>query len=179
MLQVVITGFLLFILPSLVLGQPHVHHYSRVDTYPVGGSLRIEKDHPLILIGSFETNMPSLIMDPENLKILKTYQEPAEIQFFGNKGLNGVIVAELITKIPLLKLEEVLDYYDVPPENRHLPIMIDRNLVDPKLFLADIKKIKKIEVFEVTQQDVLFSLVYNHWAKVVGQKFLNVVTVED
>lgn len=179
MLKLVITVFLLFLLPDWLYAQPNAHKYSRVDTYPIGGSLRIDHDHPLLLIGSLETKMPSLIMDPENLKIIKTYQEPDEIKFFGNKGLNGVVVAELVTKIPLLQLEEVLDFFNVPENNRHLPVMIDRNLVDPKFFLADINKIKKIEVFEVTQQDVLSSLVYNHWVKVVGQKFLNIITVED
>jgi hypothetical protein len=152
---------------------------SRVDTYPIGGSLRIDREHPLIIIGSLETNLPSLIMDPENIQIVKTYQEPAEIKYFGDKGVNGVLVGELKTKIPLLKLDEVLDYFEVPPANRHLPIMVDRNLVDPELLLADVHRIKKIEVFEVTQQDVLSSLVYNHWIEVVGEKYLNIITAED
>ncbi|RDC63459.1 hypothetical protein [Adhaeribacter pallidiroseus] len=153
--------------------------FSRVDTYPIGGSLRISRDHPLIIIGSLETNLPSLILDPENLQIVKTYQEPAEIKYFGDKGVNGVLVGELKTKIPLLKLDEVLDYFEIPAANRHLPVMVDRNLVDPNLFLADVHRIKKIEVFEVTQQDVLSSLIYNHWVEVVGEKYLNIITMED
>jgi hypothetical protein len=153
--------------------------FSRVDTYPIGGSLRIDREHPLIIIGSLETNLPSLIINPENLQIIKTYLEPAEIKYFGDKGVNGVLVAELITKVPLLRIDEVLDYFDVPAANRHLPIMVDRNLVDPKLFLADVHRIKKIEVFEVTRQDVLSNLVYNHWMEVVGEKYLNIITTED
>jgi hypothetical protein len=179
MRPLVVIGMMLLIWHNYAYAQPYMRPYSRVDTYPLGGSLRIEKDQPLLIIGSLETNMASLLMDPENLIIVETYQEPEEIKYFGSKGVNGVIVAELKTKIPLLKLDEVMEYFKVLPANRHLPIMIDRNLVDPTLLLADIRQIQKIEVFEVTHQDVLSSLVYNHWMKVVGEKYLNIITVKD
>ncbi|MDQ4139531.1 MAG: hypothetical protein M3142_03310, partial [Bacteroidota bacterium] len=58
----------------------------------------------------------------------------------------------------------------------YLKVLVDKNLVEPELFLADIKKIKKIEVLEVTEQEVLSNLVYNHWAKVKGEKYLNIIT---
>ncbi|PSR54207.1 hypothetical protein AHMF7605_12080 [Adhaeribacter arboris] len=153
--------------------------YPRVDTYPIGGSLKIENDYPLILIGTLETNAPSLIMDSKNLLIVRRFQDPSEIKFFGDKGVNGVLVAELKEKVPLLRLEEVLDYFEVPQNVRYLKVLVDKNLINPELFLADVKKIKKIEVLEVTEQEVLLNLFYNHWAKVKGEKYLNIITAEE
>ncbi|QMU29180.1 hypothetical protein [Adhaeribacter radiodurans] len=179
MKNILILILLIFINNSYSYGQIEGRTYPRVDTYPVGGSLKIERDHPLILIGTLETNAPSLILNPENLLIVKTYQEPNDLKFFGDKGVNGVLIGELKEKTPLLRLDEVLDYFEVPVTDRYLKVLVDKNLVDPALFLADVKRIKKIEVLEVTEQEVLLNLVYNHWAKVKGEKYLNIITQEE
>jgi hypothetical protein len=114
-----------------------------------------------------------LIIDPNNLKIVKTYTDPQELKAFGEKGKNGVILAELIHKTPLLKLEEVLAYFKVPAENRTLKVLVDNTLVNPSLFLADVEAIKEIEV---TEQDLTAPVRYS-WNK--DEKFLNIVTAKN
>ena len=155
-------------------GQLKLGPFPNADTYPVSGTLLKDKDYPLIIIGTFETNTPSLIMNADNLSIIKYYKDPEDLKFFGEKGSSGVLVAELINNIPLFRLEEVIDYFKVAPANRHLPVLVNKNAVNPDLFLADIKLIKKVEVLEVTQEDVLLSLYYNNLVK--GERYLNIVT---
>lgn len=150
---------------------------TNTDLFPRGGTLTHEQDLPLIIIGTLETNASSLVMDQDNLRIVKIYDEPKELKFFGEKGNSGIMVAELKTRIPLLRLDEVLDHYNVPDNNRHLPVLVDKRSINPALFLADVKKIQKLEVFEVTEEDVVLSLVYNRWTK--GDKYLNIVTKQE
>jgi hypothetical protein len=140
---------------------------------PVQKTVLVKLKLPLIIIGHLETNSNSLIIDPNNLKIVKTYTDPQELKAFGEKGKNGVILAELIHKTPLLKLEEVLAYFKVPAENRTLKVLVDNTLVNPSLFLADVEAIKEIEV---TEQDLTAPVRYS-WNK--DEKFLNIVTAKN
>ncbi|WP_146896465.1 hypothetical protein [Adhaeribacter aerolatus] len=116
-----------------------------------------------------------MILDLNNLKILETYTDSTQLEQFGEKGRAGVIIAELKTKTPLLRLEEVLGYFQVPASRHHLKVLIDKKFINRELFLADVKQIEKIEYLEVTQQDILLSPFYkNEW--VLGEKYLNIVT---
>lgn len=135
----------------------------------------VEINQPLLFIGNLETKYGSLFIDEDNLRILETYTDSTRLQHFGEKGKDGVIIAELKNKIPLFRLPEVLDYFQVPTANRHLKVLVDKKFIHADLFLADIKQISKIETLEVTHQDILLSPVYNHkW--VLGEKYLNIVT---
>ena len=133
----------------------------------------VKLKQPLIVIGHLKTNYHSLLMDPDNLKIIKTYADSLELAAFGEEGKDGVILAELKIKTPLLKLDEVLDYYKVSPDNRTLKVLVDNRPVNSELFLADVKKIKRIEV---TKQDAASPIRYS-WNK--DEEFLNIVTIRE
>lgn len=133
----------------------------------------VKLKQPLIEIGHLNTNYNSLIMDPDNLRIIKTYSDSWELLAFNENGKDGVILAELKTKTPLLKLDEVLDYYKVAPDKRNLKVLVDNRPVNPALFLADVNKIKRIEV---TKQDAASPVRYS-WDK--DEEFLNIVTIGD
>ena len=136
----------------------------------------VEINQPLLYIGNLETQYGSLFIDEDNLKIIETYTDSVQLQHFGEKGEDGVIIAELKNKVPLFRLEEVLDHFKVPTANRHLKVLVDKRFINADLFLADIKQFSKIEMLEVTQQDILLSPVYNSkW--VLGEKYLNLVTI--
>ena len=75
---------------------------------------------PLLFIGNLETKYGSLFIDEDNLRILETYTDSTQLQHFGEKGKDGVVIAELKNKVPLFRLEEVLDHYHVPAANRHV-----------------------------------------------------------
>ena len=133
----------------------------------------VKLKQPLIVIGHLKTNYNSLIMDPDNLRIIKTYSDSLELLSFKDNGKDGVILAELKIKTPLLKLDEVLDYYKVSADKRTLKVLVDNRPVNPGLFLADVKKIKRIEV---TKQDAASPVRYS-WDK--DEEFLNIVTIGD
>jgi len=138
-------------------------------------SVSIRIDQPLIFIDVFETNYSSLILAEDNLEILEVYTDSMRLGHFGEKGKNGVIIAALKTPVPLLRLEEVLDYYKIAASDRHLKVAIDKKFINPDLFLADLNQIKEVELLQVTQQDILLSPIYHHeW--VLGDKYLNIIT---
>ncbi|KAA5549048.1 hypothetical protein F0145_00130 [Adhaeribacter rhizoryzae] len=128
---------------------------------------------PLIIIGSLETNHHSLILDRSNLKIIKTYTDSLELVPFGEKGQGGIILAQLQTNIPLLRLDEVLDYYKIPASDRTLKVMVDNNLVNPDLFLADVSRIIKIEK---TKQAITSPFLYSLNK---DEEYLNIITQKD
>jgi hypothetical protein len=137
----------------------------------------VEINQPLLFIGNLETKYGSLFIDEDNLRILETYTDSTQLVHFGEKGKDGVIVAELKNKVPLFRLGEVLDHFHVPTANRHLKVLVDKKFINAELFLADIKLFSRIELLEVTQQDILLSPVYNsHW--VLGEKYLNIVIID-
>jgi len=148
---------------------------SRSDILRTRESISIKVDQPLIFIGTLETNYSSLLIAEDNLKILEVYTDSTRLGHFGKKGKDGVIIAALKTPTPLLRLEEVLDYFKVAASDRHLKVTIDKKFIDTNLFLADINQIKGIELLQVTQQDILLSPMYhNDW--VLGDKYLNIIT---
>ena len=128
---------------------------------------------PLIIIGALETNYNNLVIDPDNLKIIKTYKASPELVAFGEKGKDGVILAELKNKTPLLRLEDILDYFKVPAKDRTLKILVNEALVNPDLFLADVKRIEKIERIK---QDVTSIMRYSFNK---DEEYLNIVTVKE
>ena len=148
---------------------------SKSDILRTRESISVNIDEPLIFIDALETNYSSLIIAEDNLKILEVYTDSARLGYFGEKGKNGVMIAALENPTPLLRLEEVLDYYKVAASDRHLKVAIDQKFINPGLFLADINLIKNIEILQVTQQDILLSPRYHHgW--VLGDKYLNIIT---
>jgi hypothetical protein len=163
-------AFLLFLLLSLAgrfsFGQA-------LPGKPVPVTKIVKVKQPLIIIGTLETNALSLVVAPENLQILKTYQDSLDLRVFGEKGEGGVVIAALKDKAPLFRLPEVLDHFKVPAASRHLKIMVDQVLVSPELFLADVKRIARIEK---VRQDLSAPLRYSFREE---EEFLNVVTVKD
>ncbi len=137
------------------------------------GIIKIKIKQPLILLGSLETNENSLILDLENLQIIKTYQDSLELVRFGEKGKDGVVIAALKNKTALQRLPAVLDYFKVPAKDRTLKVLVDNALINPDLFLADVKRIKRIDGISPYET----SLVRDNFNK--EEEYLNIVTVKD
>ncbi len=145
---------------------------------PVSGKLFITKtEQPLLFIGNLETKQSSLILDQENLKILEIYPDSVSVKHFGEKGRDGVIVAELKNKIPLFRLEETLDYFKIPASQRTYKVLVNKRFINPDFFLADVKKIIRLETYVATQADIQLSPFYHHgWE--LGETYLNIITKE-
>ncbi|MDB5263737.1 MAG: hypothetical protein JWQ14_3020 [Adhaeribacter sp.] len=131
----------------------------------------VEIKQPLLIIGTLETDYNSLVIDTENLKIIKTYKDSLELIPFGEKGRNGIVLATLKTKTPLLRLEEVLDYYKIPAQDRNLKVLVNKRMINPALFLADVKRIERIER---TKQDINSTIRYSFNNT---EEYLNIVTL--
>ncbi len=127
---------------------------------------------PLLLLENQETSFNSLIVDQEDILVKKTYTDSLLLVSLGEKAKHGVVVAELKSKRPLFRLEHVLDYYKVSAEKRQLRVLVNNKLVDPKLLLADITRIAKVEV---VIQDKHSPIRYS-WNE--NEEFLNIVTVK-
>lgn len=130
----------------------------------------VKMKQPLIILGSLETNYNNLVIDPANLKIIKTYEDSLELVAFGEKGKDGVVLAQLKNETPLLRLEDALDYYQVPAKDRTLKVLVNKALVNPDLFLAAVKRIERIK------QDVTSIMRYSFNK---DEEYLNIVTVKE
>lgn len=128
---------------------------------------------PLLIISTLETNYYSLIIDRRNLQVIKAYSDSLELVPFGEKGQGGIILARLKNNVPLLRLEDVLDYYKIPAADRTLKVMVNNSLVNPNLFLADVSRIIKIEK---AKQDITSPMLYSLNK---DEEYLNIITVKD
>ncbi|WP_153042641.1 hypothetical protein [Rufibacter ruber] len=127
---------------------------------------------PLLLIGAQETVLSALIVHPKDLAIKEIYRNSTLLASVEGQGKNGILVGELKSKRPLFRLEHVLEYFQVPHEKRSLRVLVNKQPVDPTLFLADVQQIEKIEV---TRQE-LTNPVRLSWNE--NEEYLNIVTAQ-
>lgn len=125
---------------------------------------------PLVIIDSMATEYSSLVIHPKNLKIVKTYEDSLELVPFGEKGEGGVVIAESVNKTTLWRLPAVLEYFKIPAQKQPLKVLVNKALINPNLFLADIERIERIEV---VKQDA-FALFLYSFNK--NEEYLNIVT---
>ncbi|ALI99211.1 hypothetical protein DC20_09765 [Rufibacter tibetensis] len=129
-------------------------------------------EEPLLLLGSQETDYSSLLVNPKEIAIIKIYKDSAILAPLGHKAKNGVIAIELKNKKTLLKLTDVLDYFQVPEPHRQLRVLVNKHPVNSERFLADIKRIEKVEVIGQDKENP-FGLSWD-----ANEQFLNIVTVQ-
>ncbi|KAA6431071.1 hypothetical protein ACD591_13820 [Rufibacter glacialis] len=134
------------------------------------GVVKIASSAPLLLLGSFETDYSSLLVDPKEIIPTQIYRDSAILAPLGPKAKNGVIAIELKNKKTLLKLADVLDHFEVPADQRQLRVLVNKQLVNADRFLADLQWIMKIEV--ITQDKTVPSRL--SWDE--NEQFLNIVT---
>ncbi|WP_181306684.1 hypothetical protein [Rufibacter sp. XAAS-G3-1] len=127
---------------------------------------------PLLLLGSQKTDFASMVVDPKEIKVVKAYKDSAILANMGYEARHGVLLIELKSKKPLLNLEHVLDYFEVPPTQRQLRVLLNRQPVNESRFLADVKRIVKIEVITLDK----ISPYRISWDE--NEQFLNIVTVQ-
>jgi hypothetical protein len=132
----------------------------------------IRVEGPLLLLGSQKTDYASLVVDPKEITVLETYKDSTILATMGNEAKNGISVIELKNPKTLLNLEQVLDYFDVPPAQRQLRILLNKKPINESRFLADLKRIERIEVITLDK----LSPYRISWDE--NEQFLNIVTVK-
>ncbi len=135
------------------------------------GLATVSNTGPLLLLGAHETDYASLVVDPKEIKVVQAYRDSAILAPLGAKARYGVWAIELKNRKTLLKLNDVLDYFKVPSDHRQLRVLLNKQPVDQNRFLADIKRIEKVEV--ITQDKT--SPIRLSWDE--NEQFLNIVTV--
>ncbi|WP_205503545.1 hypothetical protein [Rufibacter psychrotolerans] len=127
---------------------------------------------PLLLLGAQETDYASLVVDPKEIKVVQAYRDSAILAPLGAKARHGVLVIALKSPKTLLKLDDVLDYFQVPADQRHLRVLLNKRPVNRTRFLADVARIQKVEVIQLEKTSpVRFS-----WNE--NEQFLNLVTAD-
>ncbi|AKQ47252.1 hypothetical protein TH63_18990 [Rufibacter radiotolerans] len=126
--------------------------------------------NPLLILGAQETDYASLVVDPKDITVVKAYQDSAILAAMGPKARYGVLVIELKNKKPLLKLEDVFDYFEVPAAHRHLQVLVNQRPITHSRFLAHLHKIEKVEVIQIDKAHPIRI----SWDE--NAQFLNIVT---
>lgn len=125
---------------------------------------------PLLLVNEQETSYNALVLDEAKLEIDTVLKNIVATEKYGDKARDGVILARTKDNVQLVRLEQILNHFQVPSLSRDLQVLINGKLVKPELILADISNIEKIEV---TTLDVTSPYRYS-WDE--NEKYLNIVT---
>lgn len=106
---------------------------------------------PLFIVDSVVTDMESFLVSPDNIKSIDVLKDSALAATYGEKARNGVIIIRTKNNTGIFRLQELLNEYQVPEQDRGLPVCIDNILVkDTSRIIADKKDIIRIEVTEGT-----------------------------
>ncbi|MGV3541516.1 MAG: hypothetical protein ACO1OQ_16990 [Rufibacter sp.] len=135
-------------------------------------SFQAPTSEPILVIGSQETSLGSLVVHPQDLAIKEMYRDSVLLSALPGRGKNGIIVGELKSKRPLFRLDHVLELFNVPEEKRSLKVLVNQQPVNPALFLADVQQIEKVEV---TKQDPTKPMRLSFDEQ---EEFLNIVTAK-
>ena len=126
---------------------------------------------PLVVIGSQQTTMDALILDPDIIQRMHVYKGEEAVEKFGDKGKEGVVVMKLKEAVPLARLPEIYERFNVTEQAKKLTVAIDgKHVPNPELLLADLQRIKKVEVklYDVTAP--------SRWT--FDEEYLNIATVQ-
>lgn len=141
-----------------------VSHQNWPDSFSLGG--------PALLVDSLETSSDALIVNREDLEIVKIYMAGEVPEVFSQQAGKGLLVAKTAPGTDLLRLADVLDHFEVPARNRELRVLVNKGLVeDPSLLLADINRIEKIEVVKLN-----LTLDNVSWSIDPDEKYINIST---
>jgi hypothetical protein len=123
---------------------------------------------PLILIDTLLTYNESMIIHPSKFISVSTISGEQATALYGISGRFGVIKIQTVPNIEFIRLNAILDKFQIEEKYRKLKVCIDRVPVEePEKLLADIKEIRLVEISYETPKD-------NAGAKEPG--FINIIT---
>jgi hypothetical protein len=102
---------------------------------------------PLILIDTLLTYNESMIIHPSKFVSVSTISGQQATALYGASGRFGVIKIQTLPNIEFLRLNAILDKFQIEEKYRKLRVCIDQVPVeDPEKLLADIKEIRQVEI---------------------------------
>lgn len=128
---------------------------------------------PLFMVDSLETSFDALIIENDKLEIIEMYSGTDVPEAFRDKAEQGLIIAKTADNTRLHRLEGVLDHFKVPQERRELRVLVNKGLIDADLLLADLERIKKVEVIKL-------NLAMDHvsWSLDPDEEYINISTLQ-
>ena len=124
---------------------------------------------PLVFVDTFRTTMKHLVINPDQIKSINIFKDSAAISKFGEAGKNGTIVIYPKDNTTFLRVDKILNEYNISNEEKKLRICINKTLMEnPQLILIEKSEIERVEI--TTDR---------HWTKIEdansGEKFINIV----
>ena len=137
----------------------------------IDGPNRIDETRkPLLLVDTFKTDFNHLVLDPNKIVSIDVLKDSTAILKFGDAAKFGVVIIHPKTDAKFLRIDKILDNYELSNEDKKLRICIDKTLMQyPQLILIESSE---IECVEVTTD--------RHWINIEdansGEKFINITT---
>ncbi|MCZ2129415.1 MAG: hypothetical protein LC109_04020 [Bacteroidia bacterium] len=149
----------------------HLNSVSGQTRIVLDGPSRIDPTRrPLVLVDTFKTDITHLVLDPQRIDSINIFKDSTAISKFGDAGRYGVIIIYPKPYAKFLRVDKVLENYQLSNEDKKLRICINKTLMrDPQLILIESSEIESVEV--TTDR---------HWINVEdaksGEKFINIIT---
>src|SRR5215203_4260237 len=131
-------NFLIFLLNSSS-GQERI-------CFHAGCGIR-NKTNPLVFVDSFKTDMSYLVLDPNKIESISILKVALAISKFGDEAKNGVIIIQPKQNVQFLRIDRILDTYNINTGDRKLRICINNNLMkEIQLILVESSEIENVQI---------------------------------
>lgn len=137
----------------------------------IDGSSRIDTTSiPVVFVDTFRTDMNHLVLNPQKIESINIFKNSEATLKFGDLGKGGAILIHPKAHTTFLRVEKIVDDYNLSDENKKLRICINKILMrNPQLILIEKSEIENVEVttdrFWINVEDANS-----------GEKFINIIT---
>src|SRR5215203_3931028 len=133
------------LLVIFVLGNNSVSGQTRI---VFDGRNRIDPTRmPLVFVDTFRTTMNHLVISPDHIKSIDIFKDSTAISKFGEVGKYGTIIIYSKDHTTLLRVDKILNEYNISNEEKKLRICINKSLMEnPQLILIEKSEIERVEV---------------------------------
>ena len=103
---------------------------------------------PYVLIDSFETEMQWInAIEPEQVESVNVLKGVQAQALYGDKAKAGAIIVKTKPGTDLLRLNAILDKYNIPAKDRKLRVAVNNTLIkDPQLMLISASQLLGVEI---------------------------------
>lgn len=113
---------------------------------PMNVHIRAEQA-PLILVDSLPAEMNGLLLGADKIESINVFKDDMAIARFGERGRNGVIYIHTKPHTTLLRLNDILDRFNVSAPDRKLRVTINSVLIkNPEMILSAPGDIESVEI---------------------------------
>lgn len=119
-------------------------------TVPAISQNRISFDaskEPYMLIDTFKFDLKFLVISRDKIETLDILQDSNAVKMYGDKATHGAVIIKTKPKTKLLRVNDILDKYNITKADKKLRICINKTLVNqPELILIEADEILGIEI---------------------------------